>query len=163
MLTVAPNILNSRIKCCHNNFFSKGRRRGIQYNLNKIRNSANYNAQKRTIVIYLLYSQVNYYIASRYIIKCSWMGGGGQWRNYSCSILYIYVLLFTIFTISIYCFSLIIFFINQQENQSRDLELFHFTAWPDKGVPSDVNSILDFRRIVKTKSTITGPIVVHCR
>ncbi|XP_078320061.1 uncharacterized protein LOC111119718 isoform X2 [Crassostrea virginica] len=49
-----------------------------------------------------------------------------------------------------------------KENQSRDLELFHFTAWPDKGVPSNVNSILDFRRRVKTKSAITGPIVVHC-
>ncbi|XP_078320058.1 uncharacterized protein LOC111119719 isoform X6 [Crassostrea virginica] len=49
-----------------------------------------------------------------------------------------------------------------KENQTRDLELFHFTAWPDKGVPSDVNSILDFRRRVKTKSAITSPIVVHC-
>nr|XP_022315863.1 uncharacterized protein LOC111119719 [Crassostrea virginica] len=49
-----------------------------------------------------------------------------------------------------------------KESESRDLELFHFTAWPDKGVPSDVNSILDFRRIVKTKTGITNPIVVHC-
>nr|XP_034313976.1 receptor-type tyrosine-protein phosphatase alpha [Crassostrea gigas] len=48
------------------------------------------------------------------------------------------------------------------ENESRKVEQFHFTAWPDKGVPSTVNSILDFRRKMRGKVDITNPIVVHC-
>eukprot|EP00105_Crassostrea_gigas_P017581 XP_011435412.1 PREDICTED: uncharacterized protein LOC105333895 isoform X1 [Crassostrea gigas] len=48
------------------------------------------------------------------------------------------------------------------ENESREVEQFHFTAWPDKGVPSTVNSILDFRRKMRGKADITNPVVVHC-
>ncbi|XP_056018328.1 receptor-type tyrosine-protein phosphatase alpha-like isoform X3 [Ostrea edulis] len=49
-----------------------------------------------------------------------------------------------------------------RETEERTLEQFHFTAWPDKGVPSNVNSILEFREKVMSKTDITGPIVVHC-
>nr|XP_022315866.1 uncharacterized protein LOC111119720 isoform X2 [Crassostrea virginica] len=48
------------------------------------------------------------------------------------------------------------------ENESRTLEQFHFTAWPDKGVPNNVDCILDFRRRIKSKADIRNPIVVHC-
>ncbi|XP_065922105.1 uncharacterized protein [Magallana gigas] len=48
------------------------------------------------------------------------------------------------------------------ENEVRTVKQFHFTAWPDKGVPSSVNSILDFRRKIRRKADITSPIVVHC-
>ncbi|XP_063687433.1 receptor-type tyrosine-protein phosphatase S-like isoform X2 [Bolinopsis microptera] len=40
---------------------------------------------------------------------------------------------------------------------------FHFTSWPDHGVPSFSNAILSFVRHVKNvKSVDCGPIVVHC-
>uniref|UniRef100_A0A8W8KI76 Receptor-type tyrosine-protein phosphatase T n=1 Tax=Magallana gigas TaxID=29159 RepID=A0A8W8KI76_MAGGI len=48
------------------------------------------------------------------------------------------------------------------ENESRTVEQFHFTAWPEKGLPSTVNSILDFWRKIRSKADITSPIVVHC-
>nr|XP_034315169.1 uncharacterized protein LOC117685067 isoform X2 [Crassostrea gigas] len=48
------------------------------------------------------------------------------------------------------------------ENECRTVEQFHFTAWPDKGVPSTVNSILDFRKKIRSRADITSPVVVHC-
>ncbi|XP_078320063.1 uncharacterized protein LOC111119720 isoform X1 [Crassostrea virginica] len=51
---------------------------------------------------------------------------------------------------------------NKKENESRTLEQFHFMAWPDKGVPNNVDCILDFRRKIKSKADIRNPIVVHC-
>jgi protein tyrosine phosphatase len=50
-----------------------------------------------------------------------------------------------------------------QGGEERTIEQFHFTAWPDKGVPTNVNSILEFRERVLNKPGKTGPIVVHCR
>eukprot|EP00116_Pleurobrachia_bachei_P004024 sb/3464286/ len=43
------------------------------------------------------------------------------------------------------------------------LKQFHFTSWPDHGVPSFANAILSFVRHVKNAKTVdSGPIVVHC-
>ena len=42
---------------------------------------------------------------------------------------------------------------------------FHFTAWPDFGVPQDPSSMLKFVRGVRhhmSRSDIIGPVVVHC-
>ena len=39
---------------------------------------------------------------------------------------------------------------------------FHFTAWPDHGVPDYATPILTFHRRVM-KEHKSGPIVVHCR
>jgi len=41
---------------------------------------------------------------------------------------------------------------------------YHFTAWPDKGVPKFAPSLVNFRRkiITSTPSSDT-PILVHCR
>ncbi|XP_061196395.1 receptor-type tyrosine-protein phosphatase alpha-like [Saccostrea echinata] len=49
-----------------------------------------------------------------------------------------------------------------KEGEERTIEQFHFTAWPDKGVPRDVNSILEFRNRVVRKTDISGPLIVHC-
>ncbi|XP_062602777.1 receptor-type tyrosine-protein phosphatase alpha-like [Saccostrea cucullata] len=49
-----------------------------------------------------------------------------------------------------------------KEGEERTIEQFHFTAWPDKGVPKDVNSILEFRNRFIRKTDISGPLVVHC-
>ena len=41
---------------------------------------------------------------------------------------------------------------------------FHFTAWPDHGVPDYATPILAFhKRVVKEHQTGKGPIMVHCR
>ena len=41
---------------------------------------------------------------------------------------------------------------------------FHYTAWPDHGVPQFATSIIDFvRRVQKTHDKSKGiPLVVHC-
>ena len=41
---------------------------------------------------------------------------------------------------------------------------FHFTAWPDHGVPDYATPILAFhRRVKKEHKSSKGPMVVHCR
>ncbi|CAH1799924.1 unnamed protein product [Owenia fusiformis] len=48
---------------------------------------------------------------------------------------------------------------------SRNIKHFHYTAWPDFGVPQRPQSLIKFVRIVREKllsTNIEGPIVVHC-
>lgn len=45
---------------------------------------------------------------------------------------------------------------------SRTVTQFQFKSWDDIHVPSDLPSFLEFRRKVQ-RSSITNPIVVHCR
>jgi protein tyrosine phosphatase len=43
---------------------------------------------------------------------------------------------------------------------------FHYTGWPDHGVPDDPSSVLNILEDVNIKQDHTegaGPIVVHCR
>ena len=41
---------------------------------------------------------------------------------------------------------------------------FHFTAWPDHGVPDYATPILAFhRRVMKEHKSRKGPVMVHCR
>ena len=48
--------------------------------------------------------------------------------------------------------------------KSRYVYQFHFTAWPDKGVPRFASSLVHFRhKVNSTVATVNGPIVVHCR
>ncbi|XP_060568867.1 uncharacterized protein LOC132727411 [Ruditapes philippinarum] len=48
-------------------------------------------------------------------------------------------------------------------NQHRSLKHLHYTAWPDKTVPEDVTSLLDFRKRMKdVPITQGGPIIIHC-
>ena len=52
----------------------------------------------------------------------------------------------------------------QAGDEPQIIKHFHFTSWPDHGVPSFSNAILSFVRHVKNvKSADSGPIVVHCR
>uniref|UniRef100_UPI003AADBC60 receptor-type tyrosine-protein phosphatase mu n=1 Tax=Centroberyx gerrardi TaxID=166262 RepID=UPI003AADBC60 len=45
----------------------------------------------------------------------------------------------------------------------REIRQFHFTGWPDHGVPLHATGLLGFIRRVKTKTPPTaGPTVVHC-
>ena len=41
---------------------------------------------------------------------------------------------------------------------------YHFTSWPDHGVPEYATSILQFHRRIKNEYKPTkGPMLVHCR
>ncbi|KAK9883910.1 hypothetical protein WA026_004853 [Henosepilachna vigintioctopunctata] len=49
------------------------------------------------------------------------------------------------------------------KNQMRKLEQFHFTSWPDRGVPLYPQSLVPFlRKILKIPQSSSSPIVVHC-
>lgn len=46
----------------------------------------------------------------------------------------------------------------------REIRQFHFTGWPDHGVPLHASGLLGFIRRVKAKTPpAAGPTVVHCR
>ncbi|WAR16802.1 PTPRC-like protein, partial [Mya arenaria] len=47
--------------------------------------------------------------------------------------------------------------------EERNLQHLQFTAWPDKDIPDDVTSIIEFRQKVNAlPSTFNGPVIVHC-
>uniref|UniRef100_M3ZEX6 Receptor-type tyrosine-protein phosphatase kappa n=1 Tax=Xiphophorus maculatus TaxID=8083 RepID=M3ZEX6_XIPMA len=48
-------------------------------------------------------------------------------------------------------------------HEIREIRQFHFTGWPDHGVPYHATGLLGFIRRVKSKTlTNAGPMVVHC-
>ncbi|GFT16678.1 tyrosine-protein phosphatase corkscrew [Trichonephila clavipes] len=50
--------------------------------------------------------------------------------------------------------------------ETRTIYHYHFTAWPDHGVPSDPGCVLNFLHDVNHRQesvTQAGPIIVHCR
>lgn len=50
-----------------------------------------------------------------------------------------------------------------QREQEREIHHFHFTEWPDHGVPDSIK-VVNFYRKVKSKTCCQhGPMVVHCR
>ncbi|XP_062588632.1 uncharacterized protein LOC134250297 isoform X3 [Saccostrea cucullata] len=54
-------------------------------------------------------------------------------------------------------------FILSTNGNTKVLTQFHFTAWPDKGVPQNVTSIVDFRnKVVSHEAKLGGPVLVHC-
>ena len=45
----------------------------------------------------------------------------------------------------------------------RIIRQFHFTIWPDHGVPEEPSPLLHFvRKVTQSNSPNAGPIVVHC-
>ncbi|XP_013775548.1 receptor-type tyrosine-protein phosphatase epsilon-like [Limulus polyphemus] len=48
-------------------------------------------------------------------------------------------------------------------SESREIKQFHFTAWPDHGVPLYTVSLVSFLKRVRTfKQVSDGPLLVHC-
>ncbi|KAM8966754.1 receptor-type tyrosine-protein phosphatase mu isoform 2-T2 [Pelodytes ibericus] len=48
-------------------------------------------------------------------------------------------------------------------HEIREIRQFHFTGWPDHGVPYHATGLLGFVRQVKSKSpSNAGPLVIHC-
>ncbi|KAH3711588.1 hypothetical protein DPMN_071259 [Dreissena polymorpha] len=53
--------------------------------------------------------------------------------------------------------------VKKQDRRMRTLTHLHFTAWPDKDIPEDVTSIIEFRQyVMRAQATLVGPIIVHC-
>ena len=51
-----------------------------------------------------------------------------------------------------------------KDDETRNLKQFHFTAWPDHGVPNRASPIIAFRRKVRSlDDTHGGPMITHCR
>ncbi|MBN3311339.1 PTPRK phosphatase, partial [Atractosteus spatula] len=49
-------------------------------------------------------------------------------------------------------------------NELREVKQFHFTGWPDHGVPYHATGLLSFiRRVKMSNPPSAGPIVVHCK
>ena len=50
------------------------------------------------------------------------------------------------------------------EKEEREVKQFHFTVWPDHGVPEYPTALLAFRRRVRAYNPAdAGPLTVHCR
>ena len=50
------------------------------------------------------------------------------------------------------------------QDGSRTVYQFHFTSWPDHGVPQIATALLNFRKKVRSYDyQATGPPIVHCR
>ena len=55
--------------------------------------------------------------------------------------------------------------VTNQKHEVRSVTQFHFTAWPDHGVPKYGTALLEFqKRVDKHHKRKTGkPMLVHCR
>ena len=52
----------------------------------------------------------------------------------------------------------------EKEDENRTVLQFHYTSWPDHGVPSSTRPMLDMIALVREyQSGHEPPIVVHCR
>ncbi|XP_060585328.1 receptor-type tyrosine-protein phosphatase alpha-like [Ruditapes philippinarum] len=50
-----------------------------------------------------------------------------------------------------------------KKKEERNVIHLHYTAWPDKGVPQEVTSLVEFRQRVKSVPvTLGGPVIAHC-
>ncbi|XP_068703641.1 receptor-type tyrosine-protein phosphatase F-like isoform X3 [Montipora foliosa] len=51
----------------------------------------------------------------------------------------------------------------ESEKEEREVKQFHFTVWPDHGVPEYPTALLAFRRRVRAYNPAdAGPVVIHC-
>ena len=51
-----------------------------------------------------------------------------------------------------------------QNGESKSVNQFHFTSWPDHGIPQYTMSFLAFRRKVRSyDNPDSGPTIIHCR
>ncbi|KAL5021811.1 hypothetical protein ScPMuIL_000966 [Solemya velum] len=54
-------------------------------------------------------------------------------------------------------------FILTKRDESRSMKQFHYTTWPDHGVPRFGNSLLLFRQKIRSHDNLeNGPVIVHC-
>ena len=60
---------------------------------------------------------------------------------------------------------LCIFNIMFQDDVSRKIIHYHYTAWPDKSAPESISSLIHVRNVMKEHKSENKerPILVHCR
>ena len=90
------------------------------------------------------------------IVKCEpyWPNGGSQ-KYRSIQVLLVKELEFANFTIRE--------FLVTDENVNHKVVQYHFTTWPEHGVPSDPIPFLEFQnRVSREVSDNHGPMLVHC-
>ncbi|XP_016086708.1 receptor-type tyrosine-protein phosphatase H-like [Sinocyclocheilus grahami] len=54
---------------------------------------------------------------------------------------------------------------NKDTSETRTVRHFHFTAWPDHGVPAGTEELIQFRALIRQhieSSFSAGPTIVHC-
>ncbi|XP_059380346.1 receptor-type tyrosine-protein phosphatase H-like [Carassius carassius] len=54
---------------------------------------------------------------------------------------------------------------NKETSETRTVRHFHFTAWPDHGVPAGTEELIQFRGLIRQhieSSFSSGPTTVHC-
>ena len=64
-----------------------------------------------------------------------------------------------------YCYNLLswLFFVDQ-DGETRDLRQYHYTKWPDMGVPDCPAPVLNFiKRVNDYVPEDAGPPIIHCR
>lgn len=60
--------------------------------------------------------------------------------------------------------SLLFCIFQESEKEEREVKQFHFTVWPDHGVPEYPTALLAFRRRLRAYNPAdAGPPIVHCR
>ncbi|XP_044733892.1 tyrosine-protein phosphatase non-receptor type 1 isoform X2 [Chrysoperla carnea] len=55
--------------------------------------------------------------------------------------------------------------IDLESDESREIIQFHYTTWPDFGVPSSPTAFLEFLKVVRESGALesnVGPAIVHC-
>ncbi|XP_011409398.1 PREDICTED: tyrosine-protein phosphatase 10-like, partial [Amphimedon queenslandica] len=52
--------------------------------------------------------------------------------------------------------------VGSKDVSSRECTQYHFTGWPDMGVPNDSATMLRFVKRIRSSLTNDKPIVVHC-
>ncbi|XP_052059438.1 receptor-type tyrosine-protein phosphatase alpha-like isoform X4 [Mytilus californianus] len=62
---------------------------------------------------------------------------------------------------TVYVYRLIILH-NKTNQQERKIHHFHFTQWPDHGVPDSIKLVKFYRKVRCEKHDTSGPMVVHC-
>ena len=54
--------------------------------------------------------------------------------------------------------------LDHSNERAWKVKQFHYTSWPDHGVPDYATSMLSFhKRILSQHKASRGPILVHCR
>ncbi|XP_069117588.1 receptor-type tyrosine-protein phosphatase mu-like isoform X2 [Argopecten irradians] len=50
----------------------------------------------------------------------------------------------------------------KKSKESREINQFHFTTWPDHGTPNTLELVLFHRRIKLCQTSLPGQLVIHC-
>ena len=73
------------------------------------------------------------------------------------------LIIITVYFISLVSHSCCMFQLPGISEEAFPLSQYHFTSWPDHGVPEYATPILAFHRRIKEEYSPSGPMVVHCR